>query len=41
MLWNQACMAKFKKSGKFGRPEWDRLLGDCMAVTDSPCMGKS
>ncbi|KAJ7608812.1 hypothetical protein FB45DRAFT_993741 [Roridomyces roridus] len=36
-LWMEAYAAKFEGRGKFGRAEWDKLLGQCMAVTDAPC----
>jgi hypothetical protein len=38
-LWLEALNAKFKGIGKkYGRPEWDALLGTCQAVTDTPCV---
>ncbi|KAJ6595788.1 hypothetical protein DFH09DRAFT_1273042 [Mycena vulgaris] len=36
-MWAAALRAKFHREGApFGRAEWDRLLGDCQAVTDAP-----
>ncbi|KAF7324075.1 hypothetical protein MKEN_00629900 [Mycena kentingensis (nom. inval.)] len=36
-LWNEAIDAKFYGKGKlYGRKEWDALLGQYMAVSDSP-----
>ncbi|KAJ7455868.1 P-loop containing nucleoside triphosphate hydrolase protein [Mycena latifolia] len=35
--WTEAINAKYHGKGKpYGRAEWDRLLGHCMAVTDVP-----
>ncbi|KAJ7606804.1 P-loop containing nucleoside triphosphate hydrolase protein [Roridomyces roridus] len=36
-MWMEAFAAKYQGKGKFGRAEFDRLLGHCMAVTDAPC----
>lgn len=36
-MWMEAYAAKFQGKGKFGRAEWDKLLGHCMAVADAPC----
>ncbi|KAJ7275968.1 P-loop containing nucleoside triphosphate hydrolase protein [Mycena rebaudengoi] len=36
-MWIRAIKAKFYGEGTpYGLEEWDRLLGDCMAVTDTP-----
>ncbi|KAJ7161957.1 P-loop containing nucleoside triphosphate hydrolase protein [Mycena crocata] len=36
-MWIAAIKAKFHGEGKlYGKPEWDRLLGDCQAVADIP-----
>ncbi|KAJ7686706.1 hypothetical protein B0H17DRAFT_1204129 [Mycena rosella] len=36
-MWIAAIRAKFYAQGTpYGKAEWDRLLGDCRAVTDSP-----
>ncbi|KAJ7144473.1 P-loop containing nucleoside triphosphate hydrolase protein, partial [Mycena epipterygia] len=36
-MWTQAIRAKFHGEGTpFGREEWDRLLGDCQAISDVP-----
>ncbi|KAJ7064011.1 hypothetical protein C8F01DRAFT_1250272 [Mycena amicta] len=36
-MWNEAIDAKFFGKGKkYGREEWDALLGHCMAVSDMP-----
>ncbi|KAK6991784.1 P-loop containing nucleoside triphosphate hydrolase protein [Favolaschia claudopus] len=36
-MWTEAINAKFYGKGKrYGRAEWDQLLGHCMAVTDIP-----
>ncbi|KAJ7206373.1 hypothetical protein GGX14DRAFT_457666, partial [Mycena pura] len=36
-LWTKAVNAKFYgKGNRYGRMEWDQLLGHCMAVTDVP-----
>lgn len=38
-MWLDAYCAKFQGQGKpFGREEFDRLLGHCMAVSDVPCI---
>ncbi|MCJ1478616.1 hypothetical protein MMC13_007297 [Lambiella insularis] len=37
-MWMEALRAKYKGVGKFGREEWDSLLGHVGAVTDSPCI---
>ncbi|KAJ7606809.1 efflux pump antibiotic resistance protein [Roridomyces roridus] len=36
-MWMEAVAAKYDGKGKFGRAEFDKLLGHCMAVTDAPC----
>ncbi|KAJ7606810.1 P-loop containing nucleoside triphosphate hydrolase protein [Roridomyces roridus] len=36
-MWVEALAAKYDGQGKFGRTEFDKLLGHCMAVTDAPC----
>ncbi|KAJ7855678.1 hypothetical protein B0H13DRAFT_1488298, partial [Mycena leptocephala] len=36
-MWIEALKAKYHGRGKFGRAEFDKLLGHCMAVTDAPC----
>ncbi|KAJ7640988.1 hypothetical protein FB45DRAFT_1124288, partial [Roridomyces roridus] len=36
-MWMEALAAKYDGKGKFGRAEFDKLLGHCMAVTDAPC----
>ncbi|KAJ7606868.1 hypothetical protein FB45DRAFT_847438 [Roridomyces roridus] len=36
-MWMEAYAAKFEGRGTFGRAEWDKLLGHCVAVTDAPC----
>ncbi|KAJ6595783.1 hypothetical protein DFH09DRAFT_1135632 [Mycena vulgaris] len=36
-MWNAAIRAKFYGGGTpYGREEWDRLLGNCQAVSDAP-----
>ncbi|KAJ7127634.1 hypothetical protein C8R44DRAFT_778624 [Mycena epipterygia] len=36
-MWTEAINAKFFGKGRlYGRADWDRLLGHCMAVTDVP-----
>ncbi|KAJ7203985.1 P-loop containing nucleoside triphosphate hydrolase protein [Mycena rebaudengoi] len=38
-MWQEAMDAKFLGKGKkYGRAEWDQLLGHCQAVTDAPAM---
>jgi len=38
-MWIEAFQAKYENIGKkFGREEWDKLLGHCMAVTDTPAI---
>ncbi|KAL9110635.1 MAG: hypothetical protein Q9227_004812 [Pyrenula ochraceoflavens] len=38
-MWIEAFEGKFDGTRKrFGRNEWDQLLGNCMAVTDVPCV---
>lgn len=29
LMWHDALCAKYDGVGKFGRAEWDQLLGDC------------
>ncbi|RAO65170.1 uncharacterized protein BHQ10_001182 [Talaromyces amestolkiae] len=36
LMWHDALCAKYDGVGKFGRAEWDQLLGDCQAVCDWP-----
>jgi hypothetical protein len=36
LMWQDALTAKYDGVGKFGRKEWDQLLGDCQAVCDWP-----
>ena len=36
LMWQDALAAKFDGRGKFGREEWDQLLGHCQAVCDWP-----
>ena len=36
LMWQDAFAAKFDGKGKFGREEWDALLGHCQAVCDWP-----
>ena len=39
-MWIEAFKAKYRNPDgrlKFGRKEWDGLLGHCAAVTDAPC----
>ncbi|KAH8700904.1 P-loop containing nucleoside triphosphate hydrolase protein [Talaromyces proteolyticus] len=36
LMWLDALAAKYDGVGKFGRREWDQLLGDCQAVCDWP-----
>lgn len=38
LCWMDAFAAKYEGKGKFGRKEWDALLGDCMAVCDWPAI---
>lgn len=38
LCWMDAFAAKYEGKGKFGRKEWDALLGDCMAVCDWPAV---
>jgi len=38
LVWQDAFAAKFDKKGKFGREEWDQLLGHCQAVCDWPAV---
>ncbi len=37
-MWVRAFDAIYGGKGTFGKPEWDALLGHCMAVTDTPCI---
>ncbi|RAL08727.1 sulfotransferase family protein [Aspergillus homomorphus CBS 101889] len=38
-MWRKALRAKYEGVGKrFGRAEWDRLLGHCQAVSDLPAL---
>ncbi|KAK5308923.1 hypothetical protein LTR93_012316, partial [Exophiala xenobiotica] len=37
-LWKRAYDAVYGGKGKWGKKEWDALLGHCMAVTDVPCI---
>ncbi|CRG83604.1 hypothetical protein PISL3812_00958 [Talaromyces islandicus] len=36
LMWHDALAAKYDGEGKFGREEWDQILGDCQAVCDWP-----
>ena len=39
-MWMEAYEAKYNNPNgtkKFGRAEWDKLLGHCAAITDAPC----
>jgi len=36
LLWQDAFAAKYDGVGKFGREQWDMLLGGCQAVADWP-----
>ncbi|KAJ7610979.1 P-loop containing nucleoside triphosphate hydrolase protein [Roridomyces roridus] len=36
-MWVEAYQAKFQGKGKFGRAEFDKILGHCRAVCDAPC----
>lgn len=36
-LWQKAMDWKLEGKGKFGKKEWDQLLGHCRAVSDLPC----
>lgn len=38
LMWQDAFAAKFDGKGKFGREEWDALLGHCQAVCDWPAI---
>ena len=38
LCWMDAFAAKYDGKGKFGREEWDSLLGHCMAVCDWPAI---
>ena len=39
LVWQDAFAAKFDgRGGKFGREEWDQLLGHCQAVCDWPAV---
>ena len=38
LMWQDAFAAKFDKKGKFGREEWDKLLGHCQAICDWPAV---
>ena len=38
LLWQDAFAAKFEGKGRFGREEWDQLLGHCQAVCDWPAV---
>ena len=38
LLWQDAFAAKYDGKGKFGREEWDQLLGHCQAVCDWPAV---
>ena len=38
-MWIEALEAKFEGKGKpYTRKEWDRLLGHCQAISDTPCV---
>lgn len=38
LCWMDAFAAKYEGKGKFGREEWDALLGHCQAVCDWPAV---
>ena len=38
LVWQDAFAAKYDGKGKFGREEWDQLLGHCQAVCDWPAV---
>ena len=38
LMWQDAFAAKFDGEGKFGREQWDQLLGHCQAVCDWPAV---
>ena len=38
LMWQDAFAAKFDGKGKFGREEWDQLLGHCQAICDWPAV---
>jgi len=38
LCWMDAFAAKYEGKGKFGRAEWDALLGHCQAVCDWPAV---
>lgn len=38
LMWQDAFAAKYDKKGKFGREEWDKLLGHCQAICDWPAV---
>ncbi|KEQ89814.1 hypothetical protein D6C84_05362 [Aureobasidium pullulans] len=38
LMWQDAFAAKYDGVGKFGREEWDKLLGHCQAVCDWPAV---
>lgn len=38
LMWQDAFAAKYDGVGKFGREEWDKLFGHCMAVCDWPAV---
>ncbi|TVY82196.1 hypothetical protein LSUE1_G002217 [Lachnellula suecica] len=38
-MWVEAMEAKYENKGKpYTREDWDKLLGHCMALSDSPCL---
>lgn len=41
LCWMDAFAAKYEGKGKFGRREWDALLGHCSAVSDWPAVAFS
>jgi len=38
VFWRDAMKAKFQGRKKFTRQDWDRILGNCMAVSDLPAI---
>lgn len=38
LMWSDALAAKYDGKGRFGREQWDQLLGHCQAVCDWPAV---
>lgn len=38
LMWSDALASKYDGKGKFGREQWDQLLGHCQAVCDWPAV---